>query len=300
MDVIGHEGFRLDFNAKTVKIPSCMGLEIPISTHAKPHHAAPRAVYAAEHVLIPLRSIVRVPARVQATLPDDRDYVFEGRHRQAAFYSHLVEANFAWVQAVNDTPDPISLRRRDRIGTLYEADMPMACAVEPIVAELGRSTTETDFDTNANPPNEGLRHAQDDGIQLNNGITLWAGLQPSQAQQLTELLMSYDVWGNRPTVVDVPEDRWMTIRWDRAVIDETFQPLHDQGKMSYTTEHTATGFPVFVVWRVVQHPGREPERKGRAVVDLRPLNKVVQRDIYPISTIDDIVLLTQRKQYISV
>ncbi|QQK41290.1 reverse transcriptase [Penicillium digitatum] len=140
MDVIGHEGFRLDFDAKTVKIPSCMGLEIPISTHAKPHHAAQRAVYAAEHVLIPPRSIVRVPARVQATLPDDRDYVFEGRHRQAAFYSHLVEANFAWVQAVNDTPDPISLRRRDRIGTLYEADMPMACAVEPIAYVMRKTT----------------------------------------------------------------------------------------------------------------------------------------------------------------
>ncbi|KAJ5494864.1 hypothetical protein N7463_010951 [Penicillium fimorum] len=141
MDVMGYEGFRLDFNAKTVKIASCMGLEIPISIHAKPHHAAQRAVYAAEYVVIPPRSVVRVPARVQAALPDDRDYVFEGRHRQAAFYSHLVDANFAWVQAVNDTGDLVALRQRDRTGTLYEADMPMACAVEPEAAELGRSPT---------------------------------------------------------------------------------------------------------------------------------------------------------------
>lgn len=40
MDVIGHEGFRLDFDSKTLKIPSCMNTEIPISMHAKPHHAA--------------------------------------------------------------------------------------------------------------------------------------------------------------------------------------------------------------------------------------------------------------------
>ena len=40
MDVMGHEGFCLDFDAKTVKIPSCMGLTVPISTHAKPHYAA--------------------------------------------------------------------------------------------------------------------------------------------------------------------------------------------------------------------------------------------------------------------
>jgi hypothetical protein len=108
MDIIGHEGFRLDFDAKTVKIPSCMNLTVPISTHAKPHHAAQHAVYAAEHTIIPPHSIIRVPTLVQTTLPDDRDYVFEGRHRQAAFYFHLVDANFAWVQAINDTS---SLRR---------------------------------------------------------------------------------------------------------------------------------------------------------------------------------------------
>ncbi|KAJ5968146.1 hypothetical protein N7501_004394 [Penicillium viridicatum] len=89
----GHEGFRLDFDMKTIKIPSCMGIEIPIALHAKPHHAAQRAVFAAESTTIPPRSIVRVPARLQASLPDDRDYVFEGRHRQGALYSHLVEAN---------------------------------------------------------------------------------------------------------------------------------------------------------------------------------------------------------------
>ena len=34
----------------------------------------------------------------------------------------------------------------------------------------------------------------------------------------------------------------------------------------------------------VQKPGRESERKGHAVVDLRPLNKEVLRDVYPIPT----------------
>jgi hypothetical protein len=40
IDVIGYKGFRLDFDAKTVKILSCMNLTVPISTHTKPHHAA--------------------------------------------------------------------------------------------------------------------------------------------------------------------------------------------------------------------------------------------------------------------
>jgi hypothetical protein len=36
------------------------------------------------------------------------------------------------------------------------------------------------------------------------------------------------------------------------------------------------------------------------VVDLHPLNNVTQRDVYPIPTIDDIILLTQGKKFISV
>ena len=71
-----------------------MNLVVPISTHTKLYHAAQRAVYAAEHTVILPRSITRVLARVQAALPNDRDYVFEGHHRQVAFYSHLVDANF--------------------------------------------------------------------------------------------------------------------------------------------------------------------------------------------------------------
>lgn len=66
--------------------------------------------------------------------------------------------------------------------------------------------------------------------------------------------------------------------------------------MSYTTGRTATGFPVFVVWCTGQQPGREPDRKGRTVVDLRALNKEVLRDVYPIPTMDDIILLTQGKR----
>ncbi len=84
------------------------------------------------------------------------------------------------------------------------------------------------------------------------------------------------------------------------MVDEAFDRLHDQGKMTYTTQHTSTGFPVFVVWRTVQRPGREPERQGRAVVDLRPLNKVTVRDVYPVPTQNDIILLTQGKRFITV
>lgn len=86
---------------------------------------------------------------------------------------------------------------------------------------------------------------------------------------------------------------------DRAVVDDAFQTL-DHGKMSHTPNDTMTGFPVFVVWWTTHEPSEEPQRKGRAVVDLRGLNKVTVRDVYPIPCQDDILLLTNDKRFIAV
>lgn len=59
MDAMGHEVFRLNSDSKTVKTTSCMGLTVPISMHAKHHHAGQRAVYSAAHVVIP-RDLLRM------------------------------------------------------------------------------------------------------------------------------------------------------------------------------------------------------------------------------------------------
>ncbi|KAJ5338301.1 hypothetical protein N7452_005029 [Penicillium brevicompactum] len=104
--------------------------------------------------------------------------------------------------------------------------------------------------------------------------------------------------------VKIPEDRWMRIPlvddWervmpkprayplgaaDRKLVDDTFDALHKEGKMSWATNHTPTGYPVFVVYRTVNGV-----RKGRVVVDTRGLNKVSQQSeeyrtvSYPLET----------------
>lgn len=44
MDVLRHEGFRLDLDAETVEIASCKGLTVPIFTHAKLHRGTTSCV----------------------------------------------------------------------------------------------------------------------------------------------------------------------------------------------------------------------------------------------------------------
>jgi len=72
---------------------------------------------------------------------------------------------------------------------------------------------------------------------------------------------------------------------DRKVVDKTFNKLHEQDRMSWTTTSTPFSYPVFVVWKTLPLG----ERKGRAVVDIRRLNQISQTDSYPLPLQTDII-----------
>ena len=65
---------------------------------------------------------------------------------------------------------------------------------------------------------------------------------------------------------------------DKKHIDKTFDKLHKQGRMSWSTTSTLFSFPVFVVWKTLPLG----ECKGRAIVDLYRLNQLSQNDVYPL------------------
>jgi hypothetical protein len=68
---------------------------------------------------------------------------------------------------------------------------------------------------------------------------------------------------------------------DRAVIDESFDRYHKEGKMGWAPPGLVrTAYPAFVVW---QHT------KGRAVMDIRGLNAAVWKDPYPMPRQEDIL-----------
>ncbi|KAJ6126070.1 hypothetical protein N7471_010563 [Penicillium samsonianum] len=192
MDVMAHEGFRLDLDTRTVRIASCMGFTFSANVHSRLHHQDCRSVKAAVHTILPPRSTTPVQT-LTATLPADRDYIFQGQHPHASFYSHIVDANMSWVLAVNDTNTSIQVPKGSTIGTLTEVDQQpqtAAYAVSPHGAELGRSvpTKPIYYD--------GLKHAQHENV-LPNGITIFAC--KSMVNKLADVVNVYDVWGQAMT-----------------------------------------------------------------------------------------------------
>ncbi len=75
---------------------------------------------------------------------------------------------------------------------------------------------------------------------------------------------------------------------DRAIADEVFDKLHEQGGMRWSDRESEFGFPVFIVWRTLT----SSERKPRVVVDFRALNKISVRDSYPLPRHEDIIAFT--------
>ena len=161
-------------------------------------------------------------------------------------------------------------------------------------------------------PNRGTTETK-----LYNGVTVFGDHE--NAKDFEELVKKYDsLWNEKDTLVKIPESEYMPIAlkpdWadnlkinrvyplgieDRAFVDETFDKLHQQGKMEWTRSSTPFGYPVFVVWRTVIKDGK-PVRKGRAVVDIRGLNKIVVSDAYPMPTQADITAAVAGCKYISV
>ncbi|OJD32187.1 fatty acid synthase subunit alpha [Diplodia corticola] len=104
--------------------------------------------------------------------------------------------------------------------------------------------------------------------RISNGVTIYG--PPEVRKRLAEVVLRYpEMWKASPSFAKVPPEQEMNIPlkpgWeketklatkvyplsarDRAVVDDTFDKLHDQGKLAWTKTHTVFGYPVFVVWK---------------------------------------------------
>ncbi len=148
-------------------------------------------------------------------------------------------------------------------------------------------------------------------IVLPNGATVYEG-NPAIRSVVEEFP---ELW-REGGFADVPQEEWMRIPlksdWEqhvprtarvyplgkdaKEVVDKTFDKLHDQGRLSWTTESTPFSYPVFVVWKMMP----DGTRKGRAVVDIRGLNSITQADVYPLPLQADLISSVKGCRYISI
>lgn len=75
----------------------------------------------------------------------------------------------------------------------------------------------------------------------------------------------------------------------KKLADDIFNKLQYQGRLTYTQTHTSFSFPVFIVWKFDSNGNK----KGRIVVDIKKLNKLIILDSYPLPLQTDIITSVQ-------
>ena len=104
---------------------------------------------------------------------------------------------------------------------------------------------------------------------LPNRVTIYSPTNSPDVLELTKVVNDFPrIWNDTDSFVDIPKDEWMKILlrddWeskmpakaprvyplgieDRKVVDKTFDKLHEQERMSWSTTSTPFSYPVFVV-----------------------------------------------------
>ena len=144
-----------------------------------------------------------------------------------------------------------------------------------------------------------------------NGVTIYGNNDVATA--IADVAYQYpEIWTNQGTTVDIPEEEWMPIplkpgitpkparvhpvsQRDKQIIDETFDKLHQRGKVTWSSQPTPFSYPCFVVWREVNG-----KRKRRVVIDIRSLNRATEDDSYPLPLQSDVTATVARADFISI
>lgn len=63
---------------------------------------------------------------------------------------------------------------------------------------------------------------------------------------------------------------------NRQVVDKIFDEMYRLGRLEFTTEHNQINFPMFVIWKT----DVEGKKKGKSVIDIRKLNKMLLPNLY--------------------
>lgn len=175
-------------------------------------------------------------------------------------------------------------------------------------------------------------------IETKHGVHV-CNNEPALAARIKDLAESFSLW-EKKGILDLPDDEKMRIDlvdgWqhqirpcrpyplgleDQAVVDETLQPMRAEKKLEDMNFPTPMACPLFVVWKTSQaseaeflrqdgnttkdriirdKDGNYIRRKGRMVIDLRPVNKIAVPDSYPLPSQDDMINRLLAKRYLSV
>ncbi|KAJ5578389.1 uncharacterized protein N7459_007353 [Penicillium hispanicum] len=128
-DVLGPEGFILDFPRAQAIIEACHNVIFPMAIHTKPGFQHQRPVYASERIKVPPFQSIDVPVKVRRQLPCDRDFIFKSTRDRFDIPAILIDAGVDHIIVINPTDKVQLVKKKDKLRHLLEADYTTAYRV---------------------------------------------------------------------------------------------------------------------------------------------------------------------------
>lgn len=250
MDILGLEQAIIDINRQRLTLPMCENFTTDIKVTPK-RRQTNKVVLASKLTTIPTNSVTAVPIHLRGTvsLLADQDFVFQPVSRglnlglQGGPRGHIVDTGFVFVEVQNRTNRPVVIPRKARLGNVLDYKEEGCYAIDAKEAHLAAGakwpkplsvSPSSTFDTT----NMTEKHA--------TGFTAY-GNQATQSR-LFAAAAAHKIWAKTGRFINVPESKWMPIPLkpgaqpagakvyqlgpeDRKLIDETFDLLHEQGKI---------------------------------------------------------------------
>ena len=148
---------------------------------------------------------------------------------------------------------------------------------------------------------------------LINEITIYS--DASTLYWITKIVSQYpQLWEDWDNIVNVSESEWMNIlllnNWrelykaeqvkvyslrkqNKELVDKTFNKLHTENCLEWASTVISFTYLCFVIWRDTQEGC-----KGRVVVNIQALNKIMMSDTYSVSSQAEILAAVHSSNYI--
>jgi hypothetical protein len=237
-------------------------------TCVAPRRPRPR-IRTTKRTVIPALTVQQVEVSMTGEPLQGEDCIFVPQYNKATkaleetggTYALLAKANFTQVLVRNDSDSPFILPRHTYVGYVESPQDGEVYRVTPDAHELAVARSEV-----VRPCAMALLVASDENTTVTpNGIMIYA-VTEDERRALVDLVTEFnDVFTEKPGCANadpmrIPlKDGWQDKKVnaklyplskpDRQAVDEVFDKLHAQKRMTWSNQATPFGSPVFVVRR---------------------------------------------------
>ena len=323
MNILRVEQIIVNLSNKKLRFDVCENVTVSCEIKARDSVRIRRIVRISRKQSISTRTTTAIfVALKRKSSLSKRDFLFELSIFET--YVHFVNADIHFVNVRNDKNISIYLFERQRVGIIVKYETKECYLVNSenhslafILVEISHSLL---FKIDSRVIKSTREVKKKLKIKMNNEITLYE--KSKTIERLMKVVRRHlKIWENTEDIIDLSSKKHMKVliitNWQTTIdvklahkiyslsqefknfIDQKFDKMHAQDRLSWFENSTSFEFSIFVIWKTMYVSSKKTlERKERAVMNIRELNAIFIANSYSLSLQSDIITILQECTHI--